>query len=127
MKNALVVTLVLLVAEVCRAELALQRVSPEKIYCKPGETVALEVVVANAGNEAASARLVVELIHDLDTPLPLAAVPVTVEPGKTALWQGKWQAREWLGVELRARLLRGAARSPGGATISPALPASIRC
>jgi len=107
MRTAIAATLVLALAEICQAEMQLQKVWPEKIYCKPGEAVLMEVVVANPDKEAASAKLVVELIHDVDTPITLAEKDVAVEPGKTLVWQEKWQAKELLGLELRATLLRG--------------------
>ncbi len=107
MRTAIAATLVLALAEICQGEMQLQKVWPEKIYCKPGEAVSMEVVVANPDKEAASAKLVVELIHDVDTSIMLAEKDVTVEPGKTVVWQEKWQARELLGLELRATLLRG--------------------
>ena len=107
MKKTLVAALVLLVGGVCQAELQVQRAWPEKIYCKPGDTVSMEVVVANPDKEAASAKLVVELVHDIDTAVKLAEKDVTVEPGRTFNWQDKWRAKEWLGVELRATLVRG--------------------
>ncbi len=110
MKKTLVAALVLLVGGVCQAELQVQRAWPEKIYCKPGDTVSMEVVVANPDKEAASAKLVVELVHDIDTAVKLAEKDVTVEPGRTFNWQDKWRAKEWLGVELRATLVRGNAQ-----------------
>ena len=72
MKKTLVATLVLLVGGVCQAELQVRRAWPEKIYCKPGDTVSMEVVVANPDKQAASAKLVVELVHDIDTAVKLA-------------------------------------------------------
>ena len=84
MRTAIAATLVLALAAICQAEMHLQQVWPEKIYCQPGEAVSMEVVVANPDKEAASAKLVVELIHDVDTPIKLAEKDVTVEPGKTA-------------------------------------------
>ena len=104
MRTAIAAALVLALAETGQGELQLQKVWPEKIYCKPGEAVSMEVVVANPDKEAASAKLVVELIHDVDTPITLAEKDVTVEPGKTIVWQEKWQAQELLGLELRATL-----------------------
>jgi hypothetical protein len=106
MRATIVVAVVLTLAGLGRAELQLQKVRPEKIYCKPGQAVSMEVVVANPGAEAASAKLVVELVHDVSAAVKLAEKDITVEPGKTLVWQDAWQGQAWLGVELRATLLR---------------------
>jgi len=90
----------------CLADLELKSVMPEKIYCHPDETVGMEVEVMNSGSQALSARLVVELRYDLDTQIPLADQEITVESGKFYVWKGSWQAKPFLGLELKATLLR---------------------
>ena len=94
------------IAPPVRAELALSRVWPEKIYCHPGEMVDLEVQVSNPGPDAASAKLVIELRHDVDSVVPLASQDVALDPGKTFDWKGSWKAEPVLGVELAASLQR---------------------
>ncbi len=46
MKTAIAATLMFTLAEVCQAEMQLQKVWPEKIYYKPGEAVSMERTTA---------------------------------------------------------------------------------
>ena len=94
------------VAGVARAEMTITRVWPEKVYCRPGQGNAIEVEVTNPDKAPASARLKVELVHDLDTVAALADEPITVEPGKTVSRKTTWKAQPWLGIEARATLVR---------------------
>ncbi len=102
---ALTLTL-LSVCAVAQGELTIQRVFPQRIYCTPGETQQFEIAVANPDATAASAQLVVSLVRDLDTTLPLLTEPFSVEPGQTKTWTVPWKAEPWLGIEVRAALLR---------------------
>ncbi len=101
--------LLLLVAGV-HAELLIQQVWPEKVFCKPGEAVGLQVVVANPDQAPASAHLRVELVYDLDSTIKLAEQDITIEAGQSFTWQGPWRAQPLLGLELRATLTRGGVR-----------------
>ena len=89
------------------AELRIDRVWPERVHSRPGQRIGLEVRVTNPGKAAASATLLVELIHDLDVRRRLLTRPVRVEPGEPFIWRGTWRAEPLLGLELRATLLRG--------------------
>ena len=88
------------------AELTLDKVQPDKVYYTPGETITVEVVVGNPDAAAATARLTVELVRDLDTAAPLSAAAVTVEPGKTQMVTATAKAQPWLGIEAQATLSR---------------------
>lgn len=89
-----------------RAELWLAKAWPAKVFCLPGETQTLTIDVANPDPAAATAQLRVELVHDLDATVLLREETVNV-PGKNhTVVTLTWKAEPWLGVELRATLLR---------------------
>ncbi len=88
------------------AELTLTRVQPDKVYYTPGETITVEVAVSNPDAAATTAQLTVELIHDLDTAVPLSTATVSPPPGQTQTVTATAKAQPWLGLELRATLRR---------------------
>ncbi|MHB9134469.1 MAG: glutamine amidotransferase [Armatimonadota bacterium] len=88
------------------AELTLSKVWPTKVFCQPGETNTLEIEVSNPDTTAASARLKVELVHELDAVVTLRDEPISVEAEKTVAWSLPWKAEPWLGIEVRATLSR---------------------
>lgn len=98
--------LLVLLAVPCFAELTLTKVQPDKVYYLPGETITAEVVISNPDAAPASAQLTVELVRDLDAVLPLTAVTVSPEPGKSQTVTATAKAEPWLGIELRATLKR---------------------
>jgi len=52
--------------------------------------------VSNPGPDAASAKLVIELRHDVDSVVPLASQDVALDPGKTFDWKGSWKVNRCL-------------------------------
>jgi len=93
-------------ASALAADLEITRAWPSRVYCRPGEAIALEVEVANPTAERRSATLTVELRHGLDARIPLLNQEIALEPGKSFPWRGTWKAEPLLGLELRAALSR---------------------
>ncbi|HGJ65448.1 TPA: hypothetical protein ENS27_08680 [bacterium] len=107
MKNIMIFAfLSLTIVSNCLADLKLKSVMPEKIFCYPNETVGMAVEVVNPDSKALSAKLVVELIYDLDTQVPITEQDITIESGKSFFWKSSWQAKPFLGIELHAKLVR---------------------
>ncbi|MDO9542637.1 MAG: LamG-like jellyroll fold domain-containing protein [Kiritimatiellia bacterium] len=102
-------TVLVCVGQLAAAEpLYLVKVWPEKVFYFPDETANLEVDVYNSGVADDSATLVIELVHDLDTAILLANEVISIPAGQTVTYYGTWNTQPLLGLELRARLFRGA-------------------
>jgi uncharacterized membrane protein len=108
--NVKIISAILLIMLACvttpKAELIIEKVFPEKLYCRPGEVQGLELMIFNPDRGIQDAHLKMELRHDLDTIIPLMECDITVQPGKRYVWNWTWVAKPLLGVEFRVILSR---------------------
>lgn len=65
-----------------RADLEIHRVIPGKIIYRLNESGAVEITLANTGDQAGSAELKVSMVTDFDTRTPVATQAVSLEAGE---------------------------------------------